>query len=123
MAKLPLTKPVYMAELGRRMGLPAREARRALRRIEYGRKVKLLFKSRRAKQGRLWTTEALLRVHCRELIDRPKRIEQEARAFARSLTEKIDDVREFAENWKSALEQEVSELRSALAKLQSKGPT
>jgi hypothetical protein len=121
MAKLPLTKPIYMAELGRRMGMPAREARRALRRIEHGRKVKLLFKTRRTQRSRLWTTEAILRRFCPEFIDRPKRIEQEARHFVRAMTEKIQELQEDLENLKAANDQGLSELRAEVERLKIKG--
>jgi chromosome segregation ATPase len=121
--KLPLTKPIYMAELGRRMGLPTREARRALRRIEYSRKVRLLFDSRTERQGRLWTTESLLQKYCAELIDRPRRALHEAKVFKAALTEKIDDLKESLESVKTYSEQELSELRARLSRLERRGHT
>jgi hypothetical protein len=112
-----------MAELGRRMGLSTREARRALRRLERSRQVRLLFDSRTERQGRLWTTDALLQKYCRELVDRPKRALQEARAFKRGLTEKIEDLSTDVDSLKAQTEQELSELRARLAKVESRGLT
>lgn len=123
MAKLPLTKPIYMAELGRRMGLPTREARRVLRRIEYARKVRLLFDSRTQRQGRLWTTEALLQKYCSELIDRPRRALHEAKIFKAALTEKIEELQENLESVKTYSEQELSELRARLLRVEQRGHT
>ncbi len=117
MSKLPLTRPIYMAELGRRMGMPAREARRALRRIEHSRKAQLLFKTRRTQRGRLWTTEAVLRRYCPQLIDRPRKTEQETRQFVKSLVEKIDGLMQDLEHVKAANDQALSELRAEVDRL------
>jgi hypothetical protein len=121
MPKLPLTRPIYMAELGRRMRCPTREAKRALRRIEHVKRVRLLFKSKRTQRGRLWTTEALIQLHCAQLIDRPKRISQEARAFTRSVTEKLTEIAEDLETVKAANDQGLSELRAEIERLKRSG--
>jgi chemotaxis response regulator CheB len=120
MAKLPLTRPIYMAELGRRMGMPSREARRHLRKVEHARKVRLLFDSRTERQGRLWTTEALLLKHCPELIDRPRRALNEVRAYSSRLTEKVTSVEESVDRLEAELEQGLSEVRATLARLEER---
>jgi hypothetical protein len=122
-AKLPLTRPIYMAELGRRMGLPTREARTVLRKLEHSRRVRLLFDARTERQGRLWTTEALLQKHCSELIDRPRRALHEAKVFKQALTEKIVELKEDLEGVKTYSEQELSSLRARVARLEGKGIT
>jgi hypothetical protein len=114
MTKLPLTRPIYMAELGRRMGMPAREARRALRRVEHSKKARILFKTRRTQRGRLWTTEAILRRYCPQFIDRPRKTEQETRVFVKSLTQKVDDLEDRYIRLKDWVDHELSELRAAV---------
>lgn len=123
MAKLPLTKPIYMAEVGKRMGLSTREARRVLRKIEWGRKVKIIFDSRKHQQGRLWTTEALLLKYCPELVDRPRRALGEVRQFSARVSEKIEDVTNRIERLEDSIEQGLSEVRAKLARLEKRGPT
>jgi len=122
-AKLPLTRPVYMAELGRRMGMPTREARTVLRKLEHSRKVKLLFDARTERQGRLWTTEALLSKYCPELLDRPRRALHEAKVFKAALTEKIEELREDLSGLKSQSEQDLSELRARVLRLEQRDAT
>lgn len=123
MAKLPLTRPIYMRELGRRMGLPTREARTVLRKLEHARKVRLLFDARTERQGRLWTTEALLQKYCSELIDRPRRALHEVKIFKTALTEKIEELKEELENVKTYSEQELSSVRARLNRLERGGAT
>lgn len=119
--KLPLTRPIYMAELGRRMGMPAREARRALRRLEHERRVRVLWKTRRTQRGRLWTTEAVLSKYFPQLIDRPKRLQQETRAFARSVTEKLEEIAAQLEQVKAANDEGLSEVRGEIARIKRGG--
>lgn len=123
MAKLPMTRPVYMAELGRRMGMTSREARTVLRKIEHARKVKLLFDSRTERQGRLWTTEALLAKHCPELFDRPKRALGEVRQFVRRVSEKIDELEKEVDSLKTQQEEELSLIRAELRRAIGTGST
>lgn len=118
MGKLPLTRPIYMRELGRRMGMTAREARTQLRKLERSRRVKLIFDSRTTMQGRLWTTEALLAKHCPELVDRPRRALGEVRTFVSRVSAKIEDLRKEIVRVEAKHDQELSELRVALEELE-----
>lgn len=118
MAKLPLTRPVYMRELGQRMKLPTREARRALRRIEHAKKVRLLFTSRTNKRGRLWTTESLIHKHCRELVDRPQRALQEVRQFSARMSEKLERLKTDFEIMKAQVDHDLSEIRDAISRIE-----
>lgn len=122
-SKLPLTKPVYMAEVGRRMGVSTREARRILRRIEWGRKVKIIFDSRKHQQGHLWTTEALLLKYCPELVDRPRRALGEVRQFSARVSEKVDDIKKTVDRLEDKLEQELSEVRGLIQRIKKQGHT
>jgi hypothetical protein len=121
MAKLPLTRPLYMAELGKRMGLPTREARRCLRRIEHSRKVKLLFKSTEGEKARFWTTESLLAKYYPELVDKPRRAAGEVRQFVKRVSEKFDEIEREMGKLKAQQEEEVGALRAQLRRHAAEG--
>jgi hypothetical protein len=123
MTRLPLTKPIYMRELGKRMGLPSREARTVLRKLEHARGVRLLFSSRTERQGRLWTTEALIWKHCPELVDRSRRALGEVRSFTSRVSEKMRDLEQEMEKLEAKQEQELSELRASINRLKAGGAT
>lgn len=87
-----------------------REARTYLRRLEHRKKVTLLFKNP-GRNGHWWTTEPLLRVHLRELHDRPQRVLTEVRGYQSHVRKQIEGVRE-------ELGAEIDDLRSLVTMLQ-----
>ena len=125
-ATIPLSQPVSMTEVAKRMSKPGkpikpREARTALRKLEWAKGIKILLKGGpKGSKARWYTTEALIRLHLPELHDRPQRVLSEVRGYQARVRELIAESDQAAQTRESELAYRIADLERRLERLEQK---